>query len=55
MKAAYPQLGISGGGSKDVLLTNIPAELNGWRVYCRFTNEYGSTDTKTATITIQGQ
>ena len=55
MKEAYPQLIITGGGSKDITLMNIPASLHGWKVYCRFTNEYGSTDTKTATISIQGQ
>ena len=46
---------IIGGGAKDLTLTNIPAALNGWKVYCRFTNAYGSTDTKTATISILGQ
>ena len=55
MKEAYPQLIITGGGSKDITLMNIPASLHGWKVYCRFTNEYGSTDTRTATISIQGQ
>ena len=55
MREAFPQLIISGGESKDVTLSNIPAELHGWQAYCRFTNAYGSTDTKPATISIQGK
>ncbi len=28
--------------AKDITLENIPATLNGWKVYCRFSNNYGS-------------
>ena len=43
------------GYSKDMTLDNIPAALNGWKVYCRFSNDSGSTNTKAALITIKGQ
>lgn len=51
----FPTLKIIKGYSKDMTLDNIPVELNGWKVYCRFSNDSGSTDTKTALITIKGQ
>ena len=57
LKAAeeFPTLKIIDGYGKDMTLDKIPAELNGWKVYCRFSNDSGSTDTKTALITIKGQ
>ena len=48
----FPKLKIVNGFTKDLTLENIPAELNGWKVYCRFSNKYGSVDTKTASITV---
>lgn len=33
-------------------LKNIPYSLNGWRVYCRYSNSNGSVNTKAATITV---
>ena len=50
----FPTLKIINGFTKDLTLDNIPAELNGWRVYCRFSNNYGSVNTNTATITVDG-
>ena len=50
----FPNLKVIKGYTKDLTLDNIPAELNGWRVYCHFTNDHGSTDTKMARITVQG-
>ena len=51
----FPDMKIIKGYSKDMTLDNIPAALNGWKVYCRFSNDYGVTNTKSALITIKGQ
>ena len=48
----FPTLKIINGYAKDMTLENIPAELNGWKVYCRFSNTNGYTDTFFATITV---
>ncbi len=50
VKAKFPELKILQGEYSHMKLENIPAELDGWRVYCRYTNKVGSIDTKTATI-----
>ena len=57
LKAAeeFPDMKIIKGYSKDMTLDNIPASINGWKVYCRFTNDYGSTNTSSALITVKGQ
>ena len=33
-------------------LDNIPAAANGWKVFCRYSNSYGTTDSDKATITV---
>ena len=33
-------------------LKNSPLELNGWRVYCRYSNQVGYRDTETALLTV---
>jgi hypothetical protein len=43
---------IDGGYTKDLTLKSIPAEFNGWRVYCKFSNDSGSTNTEKATVTV---
>ena len=48
----FPTLEIINGMYSTMKLRNIPAELNGWRVYCRYTNRSGDSDTKTALITV---
>ena len=48
----FPTLEIINGMYSNMTLKNIPAALNGWRVYCRYTNDAGSADTKTALITV---
>ena len=48
----FPTLVINGGYTKDLTLQNMPEALNGWKVYCRFSNSYGSTNTERATITV---
>ena len=52
---AFPTLKIIDGYGKDMTLDKIPAELNGWKVYCRFINDAGSADSEAALITIKGQ
>ena len=49
----FPTMKISYGYTKDLTLSSIPETLNGWRVYCHFSNESGSTDTATALITVK--
>jgi hypothetical protein len=49
----YPTLRIIGGNTKDMTLENIPAELNGCRVYCRFSNYAGAVNTNSALITVR--
>ena len=51
----FATLKIVGGDTKDLTLDKIPAELNGWKVYCRFTNNAGSADSGSALITVKGQ
>ena len=50
----FPTLKIKGGNTKDMTLDSIPEGLNGWRVYCRFSNDNGSVNSGSALITIQG-
>jgi len=52
-QAEFPTLNIINGFSKDLTLENIPAALNGWKVYCRFSNNYGAVQSNTALITVQ--
>ncbi len=51
---AFPTLKIVNGYAKDMTLESIPAELNGWKVYCRFSNDFGSVSTQSAGITVTG-
>ena len=50
----FPTLEIVNGFAKDMTLKNIPVELNGWKVYCAFRNNMGTTNTGSATITVTG-
>ena len=49
----FPNLQIIGGDQSTLQLKNIPAELSGWRVYCEFRNNVGSSITAAALITVQ--
>ena len=53
-QSEFPTLKIKGGNTKDLTLENIPAALNGWKVYCRFMNDSGSANSGMALITVQG-
>ena len=50
----FSSLQIINGDQGTMQLKNIPAELNGWKVYCAFRNNVGSTNTGSATITVSG-
>jgi len=48
----YPNMIITGGNTKDLTLDRIPEQLNGCRVYCRFSNYAGAVNTGSALITV---
>ena len=48
----FPDLIVIRGEYSDMRLQNVPYEMNGWRVYCRYSNKAGSVDTNTALITV---
>ncbi|MBQ9662539.1 MAG: hypothetical protein IJV40_05245, partial [Oscillospiraceae bacterium] len=50
----FPKLEVTKGYASTTQLKNIPAEMNGWKVYCRFSNNTGSVDTGKATVTVRG-
>lgn len=54
VSAQFPQMKIVGGDQGTMQLQNIPLNANGWKVYCRYSNNSGTADTKAATITVQG-
>ena len=52
-QSRWPYMEIVNGMYSTMTLRNIPLDLNGWTVYCRYTNNFGSTDTKSALITVK--
>ena len=48
----FPSLGVSGGTTDILELIGVPAEFNGWRVYCRFSNSIGSTSSGNAVVSV---
>ena len=52
--AQFAGLKIVGGDRPTMQLGGIPADLNGWRVYCAFSNNIGTTNTAAARILISG-
>ena len=51
----FPSLQILNGDRPTLQLKNIPASLNGWRVYCAYRNNIGSSNSSAALITVTGQ
>lgn len=49
----FPALKIINGYTKDLTLDSIPQTLNGWRVYCHFSNDSGAVNTASALITVK--
>ena len=54
VSSQFPQMKIVNGDQGTMQLQNIPLNANGWKVYCRYSNNSGTADTKMATITVQG-
>ena len=48
----FPTLTIVDGDLSTMQLKNVPETLNGWKVYCRFSNNSGQADTGRATVTV---
>lgn len=48
----FPSLSISGSRETTLRLSNVPAGMNGWRVYCRFSNSFGSVSSGQAIISV---
>ena len=48
----FPGVEIIHGEYSTMQLRNITKDLNGWKVYCRYSNRAGYTDTAMATITV---
>lgn len=49
----FETMEIINGMYSTMQLKNIPYAANGWRVYCRYSNNNGYSDTKTALITVK--
>lgn len=49
----FPGLVISGGNSETLSLSNIPYELDGWKVACSFTGQGGDALSRSAAIRVQ--
>ena len=55
IKGVFPDLTVSGGQKETLTLGNIPAEMNGWEVYCRFYSDKSNFEkTERATLTVTG-
>ena len=48
----FPGVQIVHGEYSTMQLKNITKDLDGWKVYCRYSNKVGYTDTEMATITV---
>lgn len=51
----FKGLKVSGEDGEKLSLRKIPTSLNGWKVYCVFTNEKGEIKSKKASITVRSQ
>ncbi len=51
----FPGLKIEGGMYSSMHVSNIPLDMNGWRVYCRYSNSAGYVDTSSATISVSAK
>ncbi len=48
----FPTLEVVNGGTAVLQLKSIPEEMDGWRVYCAFTNDAGAVNTSSALLTV---
>ncbi|MBR4549869.1 MAG: hypothetical protein IKO83_08150 [Oscillospiraceae bacterium] len=51
----FPKMKIEGGMYSQMKLSNIPLEINGWKVYCQYSNRTGAVNTDSATITVNAK
>ena len=51
----FPKMQIEGGQYSQMKLSNIPVDINGWKVYCQYSNRSGAVNTDTATITVNAK
>ena len=49
----FPTMKVEDGMYSLMKLSNIPLSADGWKVYCRYTNSDGYTNTNTATINVK--
>ena len=52
ISSRFPNMQVLYGMYSKMELRNIPLAANGWRVYCRYTNNGGSSDSNWATLTV---
>ena len=52
IRQRFPTMQVANGMYSTMQLSNIPIGANGWKVYCRYTNNGGSTDTNSAVLTV---
>lgn len=52
MATYFPTLEIIGGMYSSMQLKDIPLTLNGWKVYCRYTNDNGSVSSGSALLSV---
>jgi hypothetical protein len=48
----FPYLTVLNGMYSNLELSNVPQNMNGWKVYCRYSNDNGAVNTTMATITV---
>ena len=48
----FPTMQVYYGVYSKMELRNVPLAADGWKVYCRYTNGFGDTDTEMATLTV---
>lgn len=53
LKAKFPAVSVEENGEGKMKLYNIPAEMDGWKVVCRFEGPGGTVDTNGAKITVK--
>ena len=51
----FTTMQIINGDRSTMQLKNIPASMNGWKVYCAYSNNIGTSNTKTALLTVTNQ
>ena len=54
IQSEFPTLVVSKGYASTTHIFHIPAEMNGWRAYCKLSNDVGSVNTNAALITVKG-